>query len=95
MNEVFGVYKKKGASQCSAKKRLEVTAEKERGRKMKKEILDRTWNSIWFWRINYIIISILFWFLVYFLFTEVFPLLDKYAEIYELIKPYIQVMNNG
>jgi len=56
---------------------------------MKKEILDRTWNSIWFWRINYIIISILFWFLVYFLFTEVFPLLDKYAEIYELIKPYI------
>jgi len=50
--------------------------------------LDKTWRNIWFWRIFALSQAIIFWILVYYLFAEVFPLLDKYAEVYEILEGY-------
>ena len=50
--------------------------------------LDRTWRSIWWWRIFAMIHIVMFWSFVYYLFTNVFPMLDRYSQLLGLLRDY-------
>jgi len=55
---------------------------------LKERFINGVWNNIWYWRISYFITLGIFLYMVYYLFAEVFPLLDKYAQVYDILLEY-------